>query len=344
MKVAASAVAFRPSTRLTLDTPPQDSHGVMRIYDLVMTHKLDADDFFIHRVQQHCAEHGLNFFLIEPLWVEAFRQQFERGKVWARVLLNMHSEHHDEADVFHQLVKLAAERETQVIDPPARALAAFDKARLHPQLIAAGLNAPHTVVVPREQIAEFKLSETDRAALGSPFIIKPSLGYGRHGLVRDATSEADLARSLAAWPDPHYLLQRRITPRVLNGEPVYFRVYFVFGSVWVCWWNCDTDRYRRLNPEDAAWLAPCQEIVQRIAALTGMKFFSSEIAQTMTGEFVVIDYVNDQCHLLTQSANPQMGVPDPVVAGIARRLVEGAQEMIQQARGAAVGAAPPTPS
>jgi hypothetical protein len=47
---------------------------------------------------------------------------------------------------------------------------------------------------------------------------------------------------------------------------------------------------------------------------------------------VVIDYVNDQCHLLTQSANPIMGVPDELVAAIAQRLVEGAQQLIRQAR------------
>ena len=29
----------------------------------------------------------------------------------------------------------------------------------------------------------------------------------------------------------HYLLQRRIVPRQLNGLPVYFRVY-VFASIW----------------------------------------------------------------------------------------------------------------
>src|SRR2546428_1705724 len=103
----------------------------MRIYDLVMTHKLDADDFFIHRVQQHCAERGLNFFLIEPTWVEAFYEKFQVEKVWACVLLNMHSEHHQPDDIFHRLVRLAAERKTQVIDPPETAMAAFDKARLH---------------------------------------------------------------------------------------------------------------------------------------------------------------------------------------------------------------------
>ena len=59
-----------------------------------MTHKLDTDDYFIHQVQQHAAEERLNFFLIEPLWVEAFYAGVERGKIWPRVLLNMHSEHH----------------------------------------------------------------------------------------------------------------------------------------------------------------------------------------------------------------------------------------------------------
>ncbi|MDB6129439.1 MAG: hypothetical protein JWM04_546, partial [Verrucomicrobiales bacterium] len=54
----------------------------MRIYDVAMTHMLDTDDFFIHRVQQSCARLGLNFFLVEPLWVESFLHQFVLGKMW----------------------------------------------------------------------------------------------------------------------------------------------------------------------------------------------------------------------------------------------------------------------
>jgi hypothetical protein len=302
-----------------------------RIYDLVMTHKLDADDYFIHRVQQHSAERGLNFFLVEPIWVESFKLLFERGKLWARVLLNMHSEHHAPDDIYHQLVRLAAERKTRVIDPPDIALAAFDKARLHPRLLAAGLKAPYTVIVAREQIQGFALTDDQRTSLGSPFVIKPSMGYGRRGLVLDAIREQDILRSLEAWPDSQYLLQQRIVPRSLNGEPVYFRAYFVFGSVWCCWWNCYTDSYRLVKPEEIEQFGTLREIICRIAQMTGMQFFSSEIAQTDYGEFVVIDYVNDQCHLLTQSSNPKMGVPDELVAAIARKLVEGAQQLIGKA-------------
>ena len=61
-----------------------------------------------------------------------------------------------------------------------------------------------------------------------------------------------------------------------------------------------------------------------------MKFFSSEVALTESGEFVLIDYVNDQCHMLSQSANPQMGVPNELVSAIARRLVEGVSQMVKR--------------
>lgn len=305
-----------------------------RVYDLVMTHKLDADDFFIHRVQRHCAERRLNFFLIEPLWVHEFFERLERGAVWARVLLNMHSEHHLPDEVFHRLIWLAQARNVQVIDPPEIALAAFDKARLHARLVEAGLEVPASVIVPAAAAASFRLTDDERARLGTPFVIKPALGYGRRGLILEAASEAELARSRAAWPQGDSILQRRIQPRSLGGQPAYFRVYHVFGSTWLCWWNCYTDTYRAVTTEEeqALQLAPMRDIVRRLAALTGMRFFSSEISLTEEGRFVLIDYVNDQCHLLSQGADPRIGVPDDIVAAIAQRLVEGAAELIARRR------------
>jgi hypothetical protein len=304
---------------------------VTRVYDLVMTHKLDADDMFIHCVQKLCAEAALNFFLVEPIWVEPFYAQLKEGKVWPRVLLNMHSEHHLPDDIFHRLVKLASERGCLVIDPIDRAVAAFDKARLHPKLVAAGIPVPFTVVVPRPPADGWRLSGADREALGRPFVIKPAMGYGRRGLVMDATSEADLARSVTAWRDERYLFQRLIVPERRNGAPLYWRAYFVFGSVWISWWNCESDNYRMVTPAERTELGleRVEDLVRRIAALTGMTFFSNEIAQTEPGKLVVIDYVNDQCHLLSQSAHPQMGVPDELVAAIAKRIVEAARDAIR---------------
>lgn len=305
--------------------------SVTRVYDLVMTHKLDTDDYFIHRVQYHCAERGLNFFLVEPLWVERFYDCYARNEVWARVLLNMHSEHHLPDDIYHRLVLLAHHKSTRVIDPPDLAQAAFDKALMHQKLAEAGFDVPFTVIVPEKESSTFQLAREDRQKLGTPFVVKPSHGYGRRGVVLDATDERDLARSISAWPNPAYLVQQKIVPRHVGEHPAYWRVFYVYGQVWVCWWNCFTDCYREPieTEKEAHRLQRLEEIARKIAALTGMQFFSSEIAETDEGKLVLIDYVNDQCHMLSQSSNPRMGVPDGVVAEIAEKLVSAAQEMIQ---------------
>lgn len=298
-----------------------------------MTHKLDTDDFFIHRIQQHCAERGLNFFLVEPVWVARFYDFYARNELWARALLNMHSEHHLPDDIFHRLVLLAHHKNTRVIDPPDIAQAAFDKARMHERLLAEGISAPYTVIVPQSESSTFCLNPEQRARLGSPFVIKPSHGYGRRGVVLDARDEKDLARSVSAWPNPAYLMQELIVPRTIGDRPAYWRVFYVFGRVWICWWNCFTDRYEVASPGDEnVGLAIIDELVRKIAHISKMNFFSSEIAQTENGGFVFIDYVNDQCHMLSQSADPARGVPDAVVAGIAKQLVDSAHHIIKGAQ------------
>ena len=303
-----------------------------RVYDFVMTHKLDADDLFIHTIQRNCAKAHLNFFLIEPLWVERFYQCMDKGEIWCRVLLNMQSEHHQPDEPFHKLVRLAAAKHVQIIDPPDVAQAAFDKARLHPRLIASGIHVPHTIFVGKEQVKEFKLSDAERQFLGEPFVIKPAMGYGRKGVIMDGKGEDDLKRSAEMWQDAHYLLQRRIVPKQLDGSPAYFRAFYAFDSIWYTWWNCYTDKYRMVTPQEAITfgLKPLEEIMRQIAGLTGMKFFSSEIALVDSGEFIVIDYVNDQCHMLSQSADPQRGVPDELVRAVATKLVIGARALIQK--------------
>jgi hypothetical protein len=305
-----------------------------RVYDLVMTHQLDADGFFIHCVQKGCAERGMDFFLVEPLWATVFFEAFQREDLWPRVLLNMQSEHHLPQEIFHRIVNLAEARKTLVIDPPSVAGAAFDKSLLHPKLEAAGLSVPATILVAASEASSFQLSAEQRALLGEPFVIKPARGYGRKGVILDARAASDLQRSIAAWPDETYLIQRKIIPRNLGLKPAYWRLFYVFGALWWCWWDCFTDRYTEVTPDEIEHhqLQPLADGMRKIAALTGMNFFSSEVAQAEAGEFVWIDYVNDQCHMLTQSANPKMGVPDRVVEAIARKLVEAAADLLWRSK------------
>lgn len=301
-----------------------------RVYDLAMTHKLDADDFFIHRVQEACARARLNFFLIEPAWAEEYLAKLERKEVWARVVLNMQSEHHDPGEVFHRIIRRSHELGAKVIDPPDVAMAACHKAMAHQRLLAAGLQLPPTLILDQISAGQWpELTAEQLALLVPPFVIKPALGYGRKGIILNATGIEDLKRAAEAWPWGPYLLQKRIVPRDLVGEPAYFRVYHVFGSTWLSWWNCYNDRYRLVTAQEEAELklTPLHQIARKLAEATGMNFFSTEVAQTESGEFFLIDYVNDQCHLLTQTASPQNGVPDELVNAIAVKLVEAASRL-----------------
>ena len=194
-----------------------------RIYDLVMTHLLDTDDFFIHCIQRYCAEARLNFFLVEPAWVEAFYDNLAQGLVWPRVLLNMHSEHHQPDEIFHRLIRLAADRNTQVIDPPDRALAAFDKARVHHRLAAAGIRLRHGLV--RRRTPAF--NNEKNAPCGDSVRIKPSMGYGRRGVLCMhqwmTCPPCRLAGSQLFAPTP-------LVPRQIMARPLC-PVSFVFGPL-----------------------------------------------------------------------------------------------------------------
>ena len=300
----------------------------MRTYDLAMTHLLDADEFFIHRIQGECAARGLGFFLIEPAWANEFLLKLDRGQLKCRVLLNMHAEHHDCNELYHRLIRKAWAAGTWVIDPPELAAEMTDKAKGHALLAAKGLPLPDTRIWEPQQEAAEAFAAKLGDGLPAPWVVKPARGYGKKGVILDGKSAADLERAQGSWKDYAYLVQERLTPmKMAGGEPVYCRIYYCFNRLWLAWWNCENDRYREITGEEhAEWrLGEAEEIVRRVAEISGMEFFSSELMRSEPGRWVLIDYVNDQCHLLSQKADPLKGVPDRIVSALATRLVEGAE-------------------
>jgi hypothetical protein len=62
-----------------------------------------------------------------------------------------------------------------------------------------------------------------------------------------------------------------------------------------------------------------REITLKIARISQLDLFSSEIAQTPLGEFIVVDYINDPVDLRLQSITCE-GVPDNIVQAIATKI------------------------
>jgi glutathione synthase/RimK-type ligase-like ATP-grasp enzyme len=161
--------------------------------------------------------------------------------------------------------------------------------------------------------------------LGECFVIKPSNGGGGEGVIVGVSKVEEILHARMEFPEQKYLIQAHITPKILDGQPAWFRVFYAHGETYPCWWNMDTHVYADLTAEEESrlGLGRLREITKRIARICKLDWFSTEIA--LTDEFVVVDYVNDEIDTRVQSLAMD-GVPDDIINSIARQLVAIAKE------------------
>jgi hypothetical protein len=136
-----------------------------------------------------------------------------------------------------------------------------------------------------------------------------------------------------ANPQDYYLLQARVTPVRLEGRPAWFRVLYCGGKAYPFWWDLTTHVYTQVEEDEERrfGLARLRSTTLDIARVCGLDLFSSEIALIESGNFVVVDYVNNPVDLRLQSA-ARDGVPDRVVEEIAVTLAD----LVLERRGASV--------
>ena len=138
----------------------------------------------------------------------------------------------------------------------------------------------------------------------------------------NAATLEDIQRTRMEYPDQKYLAQENIMARMISGREAWFRVFYVGGECMPCWWNPTTHVYTMVMPEEEMQfnLAPLHSITERIAKVCKLDWFSTEIAFTPAGRFVVVDYVNDGIDTRIQSKATD-GMPDEVMKKIAYKLV-----------------------
>jgi hypothetical protein len=150
-------------------------------------------------------------------------------------------------------------------------------------------------------------------------------------IIRKRISLNEIAEARKFDPGDHFLLQEYVVPQMLDQSPAWFRVFYLFGEIFPCWWNPQDGRYRQVTIReiDKYRLIPLIKIPSEIATVVRIEWFSCEIAiQEQIGRFVVIDYMNDQCDVSSQSFR-YAGVPDDLLLLIARRMVEKAWQHIR---------------
>jgi hypothetical protein len=286
----------------------------MPVYDLCLAWEWQYDADFVWLLKDACERRGISLLLVTPGNLAEVLHQLEINEISFRALLDRATDTHP---CFNALLDWARTHPVYRINPYGRARRAWDKAAIHTRLASAGIATPYTIVLPTYHedpwIIPFDISD-----LGDRFSIKPAHGGGGKGVFNNACSWEQILQTRQEFPGDQYLLQTHIEPADCGPRRGWFRVIYCGKQVFPCWWDTRTHVYTPVTPDEERMmdLGRLREISAAIARITHLDLFSSEIALTEQGEFVVIDYVNDPIDLRLQSKACE-GVPDAIVQAIA---------------------------
>ena len=269
--------------------------------------------------------YGLSVLLVNSSNVQKVAEEIEQGWQRPAVYLDLSSRPGDE---FEQLLFKTAAKGTHTIRKPEHDQWCY-KARSQGQLEKAGLPVPPTIVIPASE-ADRELTPQERALVGDSAVIKPSFGEACKGVVVGVEpTRQNISKARDYHRDWDWLVQRKIDWTTFGDRQAYVRAYHVCGNFTLLWWCKDRgkDGYDLLTWDDLQKhdLMPALRIVQKLADLTGMDYFSSEIAITDAPHekerFVLIDYVNDQCDM-DPAGHPEFSPPESFCRWVCERLAE----------------------
>jgi hypothetical protein len=290
----------------------------METYDLCLTWNWEYDADFVKLLHLACQSHGLSLVQITPENLLHRKQSITNKEIVFQIFFDRAS---DSDARFIPVVEWACNHVVHHINFHKLACRAWDKVAMH-QVISVSMDTPLTITLPSYD-EQPSFPEIDLSSLGESFTIKPAYGGGGDGVVNEATTLSQILMARQEFPTQRYLLQAHIIPVRLGSRMAWFRVIYCAGKVYPCWWDNDIHIYTYVTPDEEAGysLSSLRSITSSIAALCGLTLFSTEIAITSDGRFVIVDYVNDPIDLRLQSRAFD-GVPDQIVRDITERLVE----------------------
>ncbi len=279
----------------------------MDVFDLCFAWNWIYDGDFANILEKACQAENLKIFHATPDIIDQVVQALNIRKLRFRALFDRASD----ADAsFFPLTTWSSRRRIVRINRYRLTRRAWNKAAMHRKIVRAGLQTPYTVCLPPYNQHPI-LPVINLTPLGKRFAIKPAHGGGGLGVIMDATAWEQVLASRQEYPDDQYLLQTQVNPTLLDGRPAWFRVIYSVGQVHPFWWNPETHRYTIITEEEQIQYGLCSlvEITQRLAELSRLELFSTEIAFDESQHRTIIDYVNDPIDLRPQSKTPE-GIPD----------------------------------
>ena len=314
----------------------------MEHFDLAIGWLWEYDEDFVRQFEGVAQERRhLSTFQVHEYNIDEVLDRFRRRTLDFGLYLDRAF---DVDSRFEELGRAVIRRGGSLVNSYDRTIEAIDKATMHLEFIEAGLFVPFTIIIsPYSERPEVGLTLEDLAHLGRPFIIKPANTTGGGiGVVTGAETLLDVIETRKELQEDKYLLQEKIFPReiaVSNGHAAtmrrcWFRCFYVYGKVFLAWWDDKTHLYDTVtsHEEHVYKLRPLRTIMRTIAQVSGLNFFSSEIALRQPtpyelSRFIVVDYVNDMCDMRSID-QAHDGLPNALRDHIVERLALAAYKKL----------------
>lgn len=265
-------------------------------------------------IEQSFQLSGLKTFVIGKFNLSEVIALTKKNKISFKAYLDRAS---DEDPEFIPLTKLLERKKCCIINPHKKVAKSLDKVAVHKKLIMKNFQLPKTFSFqPYDRQKELLITNAELRSLSNPFVIKPAtFSGGGEGVIRNATSLEQIQIERIKNHSDKYLVQEKIQPRTLDERRAWFRVIYAFGQVIPTWWDDKTHIYHKVTLSEIKKynLLQLNKISKKLARITRLDYFSTEIALTKDHKFILIDYVNDQCDMRLKS-NHFDGIPDEVVS------------------------------
>ncbi len=304
----------------------------MKVYDFGLNWSGTLKEDFVSFIQKECKQNGLSFIWISQDKVRKIEKELATDKLKIKFLLDTEATYNKKKCLYARICYRVKDKKGIVINDPDRTKIAIDKSVMHYELMDSNISVPFSLIIRNWFSFNYKLTPWQRRRLGKPFIIKPALGYGQLGLVREAKgSIQEIAEARCFDKEDNFLLQKKINPVKKGKRRAWFRVFNLFNTIIPCWWDDCTNVYEYVLSEEFSRyeLYSLAKIVSQIAQISRMNWFSTEIAIDEKGEFIAIDYLNDQCGMSSKRESPS-GVPEDIVKYTAKKMVSTAVKYLNK--------------
>ena len=298
----------------------------MRSFDLCLAWNWEYDADFVSLLENTCAQRGCSFQQVTTGDLLSVKAALASGDISIRAFFDRAS---DSDLAFLTLEDWVIKQGVFQINPRWQIAWTHDKTAVHLAFLESGLSTPFTYLLP-SFYDQPGLPPLDLEKLGARFAIKPATGGGGgEGVVLGATSLEQIDIERRRNPGEKYLLQAQLEPYFFHDRQAWFRVLVCNNVVFPCWWDPHSHRYTPVTKEEVINfnLSPLFDLAKKISTICRMDLFSSEIAFTSAGQFLIVDYVNDPVDLRLQSCALD-GVSDDIVVSIATELITLVQKNI----------------